>query len=80
MYWKKRLRDVREELKADALAKLKCSCPTLFALGWFKENLPKDEQTIQKEMDDLKKENDEMANNSVKRERQIGDNIFVPIT
>ena len=36
MFWKKRLRDVREELKADALAKLKSKCPTLFAMGWFK--------------------------------------------
>ena len=70
---------MREELKADALEKLKSSCPTLFALGWFKENLPKDEQTIQKEMDDLKKENDEMASNAFKRERQISDDVFVPI-
>ena len=31
---------VREQLKADALAKLKASCPTLFSMGWFKENLP----------------------------------------
>ena len=30
------LRDVREQLKADALAKLKLTCPTLFAMGWFK--------------------------------------------
>ena len=36
VFWKKRLRDVREELKADALAKLKEQCPTLFAMGWFK--------------------------------------------
>ena len=38
VYWKKRLKDVRELLKADALEKLKMSCPTLFALGWFKVN------------------------------------------
>ena len=31
---------MREQLKADALAKLKASCPTLFSMGWFKENLP----------------------------------------
>ena len=36
MYWKKRLVDVRELLKEEALEKLKLSCPTLFALGWFK--------------------------------------------
>ena len=29
---------MRELLKADALEKLKMSCPTLFALGWFKVN------------------------------------------
>ena len=27
---------MREILKADALAKLKSQCPTLFAMGWFK--------------------------------------------
>ena len=38
VYWKKRLKDVRELLKADALEKLKMTCPTLFSLGWFKVN------------------------------------------
>ena len=66
------LRDVREQLKADALAKLKLSCPTLFAMGWFKvtgvlilmihtsivfkENLPKSEEELAKEEEELKKE------------------------
>ena len=43
------LRDVREQLKADALAKLKESCPTLFSMGWFKENLPKSEDILREE-------------------------------
>ena len=73
------MRDLREELKADALEKLKATCPTLFALGWFKENMPKDEQTKQKEMDDLKKENDEVAGKILKRERQIGDDTFITL-
>ena len=30
-------------------------------------------------MDDLKKENDEMASNAFKRERQIADDVFVAI-
>ena len=47
------LRDVREQLKADALAKLMASCPTLFSMGWFKENLPKTEEEITKEDDDF---------------------------
>ena len=45
------LRDVREQLKADALAKLKESCPTLFSMGWFKENLPKSDEELQIEDD-----------------------------
>ena len=53
VYWKKRLRDVREELKADALEKLKMSCPTLFGMGWFKENLPKSEEEITREDEDF---------------------------
>ena len=47
------LRDVREQLKADALAKLKESCPTLFALGWFKENIPKTEEELLKENEEF---------------------------
>ena len=35
-FWKKRLRDLREDLKKDALEKLKAECPTLFNMGWFK--------------------------------------------
>ena len=35
-FWRKMLRDVREMLKADALEKLKKSCPTLYSMGWFK--------------------------------------------
>ena len=82
VYWKKRLRDVREELKADALEKLKMSCPTLFGMGWFKENLPKDEETTRNELDKLKMENDEMAKNvtnTVTKQRQIGDDRFVSL-
>ena len=52
-FWRKMLRDVREQLKADALAKLMASCPTLFSMGWFKENLPKTEEEITKEDDDF---------------------------
>ena len=36
VFWKKRLRDLREDIKKDALAKLKAECPTLFNMGWFK--------------------------------------------
>ena len=50
------LRDVREQLKADAFAKLKESCPTLFSLGWFKENLPKSEEALQEEEENDKEE------------------------
>ena len=50
-FWRKMLRDVREQLKADALAKLKESCPTLFSMGWFKENLPKSDEELQIEDD-----------------------------
>ena len=50
------LRDVREQLKADALAKLKLSCPTLFSLGWFTENLPKSEEALLEEDADIAKE------------------------
>ena len=52
-FWRKMLRDVREQLKADALAKLMASCPTLFSMGWFKENLPKTEEEITKEDNDF---------------------------
>ena len=52
-FWRKMLRDVREQLKADALAKLKESCPTLFALGWFKENIPKTEEELLKENEEF---------------------------
>jgi len=62
-FWKKRLRDVRELLKADALAKLKAKCPTLFAMGWFKENLPKDKGALEKEDEELKEESIEWASN-----------------
>lgn len=55
-FWRKMLRDVRELLKADALAKLKQSCPTLFAMGWFKENLPKSEEELEKEEEEFSKE------------------------
>ena len=82
MFWKKRLRDLREDIKRDALAKLKAECPTLFNMGWFKvsssiifrnllktfqENLPKDEEQLSKEEEELKKENDEIASKLGKR-------------
>ena len=76
---------MREELKADALEKLKMSCPTLFALGWFKENGPKDEETLKKEMEELKNENDCLAaeskgtNTQRVRERQVGDDLFITL-
>ena len=77
---------MREQLKADALEKLKMSCPTLFALGWFKENGPKDEETLKEELEELKKENDTMAEQSKTetskqrvRERQIGDDLFITL-
>ena len=35
VYWRLLLRDVREQLKADALARLRSACPTLASLGWF---------------------------------------------
>ena len=85
VYWKKRLRDVREQLKADALEKLKMSCPTLFALGWFKENGPKDEATLKEELEELKKENDSLAEKNTEtskqrvRERQVGDDLFISL-
>ena len=50
------LRDVREQLKADALARLKQSCPTLFSLGWFTENLPKSEEMLLEEAEKDKEE------------------------
>ena len=74
---------MRELLKADALEKLKMSCPTLFALGWFKviiivirlhlikysqENAPKDEETLKKELEELQSENDELAR---KKDKEI---------
>ena len=82
VFWKKRLRDLREDIKRDALAKLKAECPTLFNMGWFKvsssiifrnllktfqENLPKDEEQLSKEEEELKKENDEIASKLGKR-------------
>ena len=76
---------MREQLKADALEKLKMSCPTLFALGWFKENGPKDEETLKAEMEELKTENDSLAQQKVEtnkqrvRERQIGDDLFITL-
>ena len=76
---------MREELKADALEKLKMSCPTLFDLGWFKENGPKDEETLKKEMEELKNENDCLAaeskgtNTQRVRERQVGDDLFITL-
>ena len=76
---------MREQLKADALEKLKMSCPTLFALGWFKENGPKDEETSKKELEELKKENDNLAGQSIEtnkqrvRERQVGDDLFITL-
>ena len=51
------LRDVREQLKAEALAKLKESCPTLFSMGWFTENLPKTVDELNKENEEFQKEN-----------------------
>ena len=39
VFWKKRLRDLREDIKKDALAKLKAECPTLFNMGWFKVSM-----------------------------------------
>merc|ERR1719270_86990 len=84
VFWKKRLKDVREILKAEALEKLKLSCPTLFQLGWFKENTPKTEIAIQQELEDLKKENEILATNAMnsnasKRERQLDNDVFIPI-
>lgn len=73
---------MREELKADALEKLKLSCPTLFGMGWFKENLPKDEKTKENEMEILQQENDKLAKNvtnTLTKERQIGDDTFISI-
>ena len=77
---------MREQLKADALEKLKMSCPTLFALGWFKENGPKDEATLKEELEELKKENDIVAQQNRTetskqrvRERQIGDDLFITL-
>ena len=76
---------MREQLKADALEKLKMSCPTLFALGWFKENGPNDEETLKAEMEELKTENDSLAQQKVEtnkqrvRERQIGDDLFITL-
>ena len=55
------LRDVREQLKADALAKLKESCPTLFAMGWFKENIPKTEEEILRENEEFQSENNKKS-------------------
>ena len=60
VFWKRRLREggrlcysvlhctlqVRELLKADALEKLKQSCPTLFALGWFNVRLAPTKPTL----------------------------------
>jgi len=84
VFWKKRLRDVREELKADALAKLKEQCPTLFAMGWFKENLPKQEEELQHEDEELRKEallkeEEEKTRKETLRskERQISNDLFV---
>lgn len=51
-------------------------------MGWFKENLPKDEKTKENEMEKLQQENDELANNVTKKmtkERQIGDDTFISI-
>ena len=51
-------------------------------MGWFKENLPKDEKTKENEMEKLQQENDELANNVTKKmtkERQIGNDIFISI-
>ena len=77
---------MREQLKADALEKLKMSCPTLFALGWFKENGPKDEETLKEELEELKKENDSVAEQNRTetskqrvRERQVGDDLFITL-
>ena len=58
------------------------SCPTLFGMGWFKENLPKDEETTENEMKELQQENEELAKNvttKMTRERQIGDNTFISL-
>ena len=58
------------------------SCPTLFGMGWFKENLPKDEKTAENEMKKLQQENEELAKNvttNMTRERQIGDDTFISL-
>ena len=58
------------------------SCPTLFGMGWFKENLPKDEETAENEMKKLQQENEELAKNvttKIERERQIGDDTFISL-
>lgn len=79
VFWKRRLREVRELLKADALEKLKQSCPTLFALGWFNENKPKDEQVLRAEDEDLAREAAVVAAGQTEftRERQLADNVFI---
>ena len=51
---------------------------------YHQENIPKDEKEIQQDMEDLKKENEILAqnalnSNTMKREQQIGDDLFIPI-
>ena len=51
-------------------------------MGWFKENLPKDEKTAENEMKKLQQENEELAKNvttNMTRERQIGDDTFISL-
>ena len=51
-------------------------------MGWFKENLPKDEETAENEMKKLQQENEELAKNvttKMTRERQIGDDTFISL-
>ena len=40
--------------------RLKASCPTLFAMGWFKENIPKTEEEIIKEDEEFLQQENEM--------------------
>ena len=53
---------------------------------YHQENLPKDEETKQKEMEELKKENDQMATTGgsiktgpVTRERQLSNDTFISL-
>lgn len=50
-------------------------------MGWFKENLPKDDKTSENEMKQLQQENEELAKNveTKTKERQIGNDTFISL-